>query len=113
METTCMYWVVCYSHKAFRYFALCNICARFVTRIEPLVNDFDIMACRKDMPLLAEHLHYRIVDVSTVRELARRWFPTIYNNQPRKENKHTAMSDILESIEELKYFRKKIFIKDQ
>jgi len=61
----------------------------------------------KEMPLVAEFLHYRMVDVSTVKELARRWYPDI----PRypKKLSHMALDDILESIEELEYFRNQIF----
>lgn len=61
----------------------------------------------KEMPLIAEFLHYRMVDVSTVKELARRWYPDI----PRypKKLSHLALDDILESIEELEYFRNQIF----
>ena len=61
----------------------------------------------KEMPLVAEFLHYRMVDVSTVKELARRWYPEI----PRypKKLSHLALDDILESIEELEYFRNQIF----
>ena len=61
----------------------------------------------KEMPLVAEFLHYRMVDVSTVKELARRWYPDI----PRypKKLSHLALDDILESIEELEYFRNQIF----
>ena len=61
----------------------------------------------KEMPLVAEFLHYRMVDVSTVKELARRWYPDL----PRypKKLSHLALDDILESIEELEYFRNQIF----
>jgi oligoribonuclease len=62
---------------------------------------------RKYMPGLDDYLHYRIVDVSTVKELARRWYPKL---PPfKKKEKHLALDDIRESIEELKYYREKIF----
>ncbi|MDO4791030.1 MAG: oligoribonuclease [Buchananella hordeovulneris] len=59
----------------------------------------------RDMPELMSHLHYRIVDVSSIKELARRWYPRSYYNAPKKEGGHRAMADILESIQELAYYR--------
>ncbi len=64
----------------------------------------------RDMPALDEHLHYRIVDVSSIKELARRWFPRAYYNAPTKRGGHRALADILESIEELKYYRDSVFV---
>ncbi len=61
----------------------------------------------KEMPLVADYLHYRMVDVSTVKELANRWYPEVARY--RKKSSHLALDDILESIEELQYFRDKIF----
>ncbi len=69
----------------------------------------DVAFVRKHMPKLYEYMHYRIVDVSTVKELARRWFPKECSRAPRKTLAHTALSDIKESIEELKYLRKAVF----
>lgn len=69
----------------------------------------DVSFVRKHMPQLYEHMHYRIVDVSTVKELARRWFPKECSRAPRKTLAHTALSDIKESIEELRYLRKAVF----
>merc|ERR1719203_1719267 len=63
-----------------------------------------------DMPQLIEYLHYRIIDVSSVKELCRRWYPKIFKQTPRKKGAHRAMDDIKESIEELKYYQNKIFI---
>ncbi|XP_046377072.2 oligoribonuclease, mitochondrial-like [Haliotis rufescens] len=63
----------------------------------------------KYMPRLANHLHYRIIDVSTVKELCRRWYPEKYEAAPRKKLCHRALDDIKESIEELKYYRSTIF----
>lgn len=61
------------------------------------------------LPQLAQHLHYRNVDVSTVKELVRRWYPQPYEARPTKKGKHRALDDIRESIEELRYYRKTCF----
>ena len=64
----------------------------------------------RDMAALDAHLHYRIVDVSSIKELARRWFPRAYYNAPTKHGGHRALGDILDSIEELKYYRDAVFV---
>jgi oligoribonuclease len=64
----------------------------------------------RDMPSLDEHLHYRLVDVSSIKELVRRWFPRVYFNSPAKHGGHRALADIRESIEELKFYRQAIFV---
>jgi oligoribonuclease len=64
----------------------------------------------RDMPTLDEHLHYRLVDVSSIKELARRWFPRVYYAAPAKHGGHRALADIRESIEELKYYREALFV---
>ncbi len=64
----------------------------------------------RDMPALDEHLHYRLVDVSSIKELARRWFPKIYFNAPAKHGGHRALADIRESIQELKFYREVLFV---
>jgi oligoribonuclease len=64
----------------------------------------------RDMPQLEHHLHYRIVDVSSIKELARRWYPRIYFASPSKSGGHRALADIKESIEELKYYREVLFV---
>jgi oligoribonuclease len=64
----------------------------------------------RDMPALEGHLHYRIVDVSSIKELARRWYPRIYFASPSKSGGHRALADIRESIEELKYYREVLFV---
>ncbi|HEY5032281.1 MAG TPA: oligoribonuclease [Actinomycetes bacterium] len=64
----------------------------------------------RDMPELDAHLHYRLVDVSTLKELARRWYPRAYYNAPEKHGGHRALADILDSIEELKYYREALFV---
>ncbi len=62
----------------------------------------------KGMPLIDEYLHYRIIDVSSIKELVKRWYPPNYR-PPAKKNTHRALGDIIESIEELRYYRKVIF----
>jgi len=64
----------------------------------------------KYMPRVDNHLHYRSVDVSSIKELSRRWFPRVYFNAPAKNGGHRALADILESIRELDYYRKAAFI---
>lgn len=61
------------------------------------------------LPKVEAYLHYRSVDVSTVKELARRWYPEAVNAAPRKRGSHRAMGDIVESIEELRYYRSTVF----
>ncbi|WP_430645378.1 oligoribonuclease [Agromyces sp. GXS1127] len=64
------------------------------------------------MPRLDAHLHYRNVDVSSIKELARRWYPRAYFNAPAKDGGHRALADILESIRELQYYRRAVFVAD-
>ena len=64
----------------------------------------------RDMPELIGHLHYRIVDVSSIKELARRWYPRVYFAAPRKSGGHRALADILESIDELRYYRAALLV---
>ncbi|GAB4011479.1 oligoribonuclease [Nocardioides ultimimeridianus] len=64
----------------------------------------------RDMPALDEFLHYRIVDVSSIKELAKRWFPRAYFAAPVKRGNHRALADIQESIEELRYYRDTVFV---
>ncbi|SOC52612.1 oligoribonuclease [Ornithinimicrobium cerasi] len=64
----------------------------------------------RDMPELDAHLHYRIVDVSSLKELARRWYPRAYFNAPAKTGGHRALGDIVDSIAELRYYREAIFV---
>jgi len=65
---------------------------------------------RRFMPLLEQRLHYRMVDVSTVKELARRWYPQIAAKQPPKHDTHRALDDIRDSIAELKFYRSQVFV---
>jgi oligoribonuclease len=64
----------------------------------------------RDMPELDKHLHYRMVDVSSVKELARRWFPRVFYAKPEKGLAHRALADIRESIRELAYYRRALFV---
>jgi oligoribonuclease len=64
----------------------------------------------RDMQALESHLHYRIVDVSSVKELVRRWYPRVYFASPAKTGNHRALADIRESIDELRYYRAAIFV---
>jgi oligoribonuclease len=64
----------------------------------------------RDMPRIDAHLHYRMIDVSSVKELCRRWYPRAYFGQPAKGLAHRALVDILESIRELEYYRRAIFV---
>ncbi|GAA0615653.1 oligoribonuclease [Kutzneria viridogrisea] len=64
----------------------------------------------RDMPALDAHLHYRMVDVSSIKELCRRWYPRIYYAQPGKGLAHRALADIRESIRELAYYRGTAFV---
>ncbi|MFC9790239.1 oligoribonuclease [Rhodococcus sp. NPDC127528] len=66
----------------------------------------------RDMPALDEYLHYRMIDVSSIKELCRRWYPRIYFGQPEKGLSHRALADIKESIRELKYYRRTAFVAD-
>lgn len=65
---------------------------------------------RRYMPHLEKRLHYRMVDVSTIKELARRWYPQIIAKQPAKRDTHRALDDIRESIDELRYYRSQVFV---
>lgn len=64
----------------------------------------------RDMPTLDGHLHYRMIDVSSLKELARRWFPRIYYASPEKKGGHRALADIRESLNELRYYREALFV---
>jgi oligoribonuclease len=64
----------------------------------------------RDMPDLDAHLHYRMIDVSSLKELARRWYPRVYFSQPDKGLAHRALADIRESVQELAYYRRTLFV---
>ncbi|CAO3648549.1 unnamed protein product [Cunninghamella blakesleeana] len=80
-------------------------------RIAPLGGNSvhaDKRFLEKEMPQLIEHLHYRIIDVSTVKELTKRWYPDVFNGLVKK-GEHRALDDIKESIDELKYYQQHVF----
>lgn len=64
----------------------------------------------RDMPKLSEYLHYRTIDVSSIKELTRRWYPKVYFNAPAKTGNHRALGDIKDSIAELTFYRKTVFV---
>jgi oligoribonuclease len=64
----------------------------------------------RDMPKLSEYLHYRTIDVSSIKELTRRWYPKVYFNSPAKTGNHRALGDIKDSISELSFYRKTVFV---
>jgi oligoribonuclease len=64
----------------------------------------------RDMPRLDAHLHYRMIDVSSLKELCRRWYPRVYFGQPAKGLAHRALADVKESIRELEYYRRTLFV---
>jgi oligoribonuclease len=70
----------------------------------------DRMFLNRYMPTLDNYLHYRNIDVSSIKELTRRWFPTVYFKVPKKASGHRALADILESINELRFYRKVVFV---
>lgn len=65
---------------------------------------------RHQLPLVEEFFHYRSVDVSTIKELAKRWYPAIYGAAPKKVGAHRALDDIRESVAELAYYKKTLFV---
>ncbi len=64
----------------------------------------------RDMPELDAYLHYRIIDVSSIKELVRRWYPRVYYAAPTKHGGHRALADIRESVDELRYYRAAVFV---
>tara|TARA_R110000868_G_scaffold411756_1_gene709003 strand:- start:43471 stop:44094 length:624 start_codon:yes stop_codon:yes gene_type:complete len=70
----------------------------------------DRMFLAKYMPRVDSHLHYRNVDVSSIKELSRHWYPRVYFQSPAKNGGHRALADILESIRELDYYRRAVFV---
>ena len=64
----------------------------------------------RDMPAFEHHVHYRSVDVSSIKELVRRWYPRVYYQSPAKSGNHRALADVQESIEELRYYRAAVFV---
>lgn len=70
----------------------------------------DRMFINRYMPTLDQHLHYRNIDVSSIKELTRRWYPRAYFQLPKKDGGHRALADILESIDELRYYRQTVLV---
>ncbi|MGO1183841.1 MAG: oligoribonuclease [Micrococcaceae bacterium] len=70
----------------------------------------DKLFLSKEMPEVIEHLHYRVVDVSTIKELSRRWYPAAKRHAPEKTGNHRALGDIIDSINELRYFRAAVMV---
>ena len=70
----------------------------------------DKMFLERDMPELMAHLHYRVVDVSSLKELVRRWYPRVFFNSPAKTGGHRALGDIEDSIRELRYYRETVLV---
>ena len=70
----------------------------------------DRLFLARDLPELDAHLHYRIIDVSSIKELVRRWYPRVYFNAPAKTGGHRALGDIEDSIRELRYYRSTVFV---
>ncbi len=70
----------------------------------------DKMFLLRDMPEVIDYLHYRVIDVSTIKELARRWYPRAYFQSPAKTGGHRALGDIKDSIDELRYYRAAVFV---
>jgi oligoribonuclease len=70
----------------------------------------DKIFLERDMPTLMAHLHYRVVDVSSIKELVRRWYPRVFFNAPNKTGGHRALGDIEDSIRELRYYRETVFV---
>ncbi|MDH2429057.1 oligoribonuclease [Sphaerisporangium sp. TRM90804] len=64
----------------------------------------------RDMPAVDAYLHYRMVDVSSVKELVRRWYPRVYFASPAKQGGHRALADITESVQEMRYYRAAVFV---
>ncbi|MEY4655204.1 MAG: hypothetical protein RL523_603 [Actinomycetota bacterium] len=82
-------------------------------KLSPLAGNTigtDRMFISRYMPDLDGHLHYRNIDVSTIKELAKRWFPKAYFQAPKKVGGHRALADILESIDELRHYRQSVFV---
>lgn len=84
-----------------------------VERKAPLAGNTigtDRMFLAKYMPTIDQWLHYRNVDVSSIKELSRRWYPRVFFQAPSKDGGHRALADILESIRELRYYREAVFV---
>ena len=92
-----------------------NYIKRFVPNAKeaPLAGNTigtDRMFINRYMPALYDHLHYRNIDVSSIKELTRRWYPRVYFQLPKKDGGHRALADIRESIKELRYYRETVMV---
>lgn len=90
------------------------LAAHCVPRTAPLCGNSvhqDRRFLQRYMPAIDAFLHYRIVDVSTMKELVKRWYPQLFDTRPKKEGRHRALEDIRESLEELRWYRQHVFIK--
>lgn len=94
--------------KVLEYLALHTVAGKSPLAGNSVAMDRNFIS--RDMPTLDKYLHYRSVDVSSIKELARRWYPKIYFDAPKKTGNHRALGDIKDSIAELKYYREKIFL---
>ena len=94
------------------YNFVCQYTAKGVCPLAGNSIHVDKQFLEKQMPSVIRHLHYRIIDVSTIKELCRRWYPLEYSKCPRKKMLHRALDDINESIDELKFYRRTIFKTD-
>lgn len=84
-----------------------------VERTAPLAGNSigtDRMFLNRQMPALDSYLHYRNIDVSSIKELTRRWYPRVYFQLPKKTGNHRALADIKESIQELRYYRNTVLV---
>ncbi|KAG5891956.1 hypothetical protein JTB14_002228 [Gonioctena quinquepunctata] len=90
-----------------------NFISKYVTeKLSPLAGNsvyMDRMFLLKNMPKIHNYLHYRIIDVSTVKEMCRRWNPNLYSIVPKKEYTHRALLDIKESVDELRFYKNNFF----
>ena len=87
--------------------------ACFVAGKSPLAGNtiyMDKIFLLKYMKNFCEHLHYRLIDVSTIKELMKRWIPNVIKEAPAKEESHRALEDIRESIKELQYYKSTAFV---
>lgn len=95
--------------------AVMNYIKQWVTaeRTAPLAGNSigtDRMFLNRQMPAFDSYLHYRNIDVSSIKELTRRWYPRVYFQLPKKTGNHRALADIKESIQELRYYRKTVLV---
>ncbi|XP_031839357.1 putative oligoribonuclease isoform X2 [Nomia melanderi] len=92
---------------------LLNFLKKYIPKgICPLAGNtiyMDRLFLIKHMPLVHDYLHYRIIDVSSLKELVRRWNSLVYENAPKKQLNHRSLSDVKESIQELKYYKEHFF----